>query len=220
MQFSLPRDSDGRFLLLTPVSDADPISPWLDQRNRARQYDFMSSAFSLWKHQSGGAPTLDFIGSLNFYASHLLSRAPGVVRSRIQTNVAISNTEHLPPRWEDVDALMKDFLQKVGIFYADGDPLKLSAYALWRLNWIHPFIQGNGRTARALSFFVLCQKYDMWIPGVKILPELIRENRDEYCDILSEMDRQQKVLDMPSLTRMADFINKRMLEQLATVKNP
>jgi hypothetical protein len=31
------------------------------------------------------------------------------------------------------------------------DPLHLSAYVLWRINWIHPFADGNGRTARMLS---------------------------------------------------------------------
>jgi len=28
-------------------------------------------------------------------------------------------------------------------------PTTLAAFALWNLNWIHPFIEGNGRTARA-----------------------------------------------------------------------
>jgi fido (protein-threonine AMPylation protein) len=30
-------------------------------------------------------------------------------------------------------------------------PTMLAAFALWNLNWIHPFIEGNGRTARAVS---------------------------------------------------------------------
>ncbi len=27
------------------------------------------------------------------------------------------------------------------------DPTTLAAYTLWRINWIHPFIEGNGRTS-------------------------------------------------------------------------
>ncbi|MBL8221394.1 MAG: Fic family protein, partial [Bryobacterales bacterium] len=27
---------------------------------------------------------------------------------------------------------------------------------MWRLNWIHPFFGGNGRTARSASYLVLC----------------------------------------------------------------
>jgi len=34
--------------------------------------------------------------------------------------------------------------------------IHLAAYALWRLNWIHPFTDGNGRTARAVSYLILC----------------------------------------------------------------
>jgi fido (protein-threonine AMPylation protein) len=30
--------------------------------------------------------------------------------------------------------------------------IHLTAYALWRLNWIHPFTDGNGRTARAVAY--------------------------------------------------------------------
>ncbi|MEX1365172.1 MAG: Fic family protein [Nannocystaceae bacterium] len=26
-------------------------------------------------------------------------------------------------------------------------------YTLWRLNWIHPFVEGNGRTARAACYY-------------------------------------------------------------------
>jgi hypothetical protein len=32
-------------------------------------------------------------------------------------------------------------------------PTELAAYGLWRLNWIHPFVEGNGRTARAVCYF-------------------------------------------------------------------
>ncbi len=38
-------------------------------------------------------------------------------------------------------------------------PTWLAAYALWRLNWIHPFIEGNGRTARAACYYLICMKY-------------------------------------------------------------
>jgi Fic family protein len=46
------------------------------------------------------------------------------------------------------------------------------------------FINGNGRTARAASYFTLCLAVGGLLSGKKILPELIRENRQEYCDAL------------------------------------
>ena len=66
----------------------------------------------------------------------------------------------------------------------------LAAYVLWRLNHIHPFINGNGRTARAACYFVLCVKLGGWLPGTVILPELLRnsEIRDRYVQALRQAD--------------------------------
>jgi Fic family protein len=68
-------------------------------------------------------------------------------------------------------------------------PTELSAYGLWRLNWIHPFIEGNGRTARAICYYLLCASSGALLPGRKILPERIRENRMGYEDALKAADR-------------------------------
>ena len=60
------------------------------------------------------------------------------------------------------------------------DPVGLAAFVLWRLNWVHPFINGNGRTARAACYFVLCVKAQQWLSGATILPELIGRERQRY----------------------------------------
>jgi Fic family protein len=65
----------------------------------------------------------------------------------------------------------------------------MAAYGLWRLNWIHPFIEGNGRTARATCYYLLCAKSGSLLPGRKIVPERIRENRKGYVDGLRGADR-------------------------------
>ena len=67
-------------------------------------------------------------------------------------------------------------------------PTVLAAYTLWRLNWIHPFVEGNGRTARAACYYVLCLRHGQLLPGSKIVPERIRENRDPYYAALQAAD--------------------------------
>ena len=52
-------------------------------------------------------------------------------------------------------------------------PTMLPAYALWRLNWIHPFVEGNGRTARAACYYLICMRQGRLLPGRKIVPERI-----------------------------------------------
>ena len=67
--------------------------------------------------------------------------------------------------------------------------MTLPAYALWRLNWIHPFVEGNGRTARAACYYLICLKTGMLLPGKKIVPERIRENRTPYYAALRAADQ-------------------------------
>ena len=62
--------------------------------------------------------------------------------------------DYQPPEHCRVDALMDDFVNIVNRRWEKADPVWLAAYVLWRLNHIHPFINGNGRTARAAG---ICQ---------------------------------------------------------------
>jgi Fic family protein len=66
---------------------------------------------------------------------------------------------------------------------------ELAAYGLWRLNWIHPFVEGNGRTARAVCYFLLCVRSKALLNGRKIVPERIREHRAGYEAALVAADR-------------------------------
>ncbi len=68
-------------------------------------------------------------------------------------------------------------------------PTTLPAYALWRLNWIHPFVEGNGRTARAACYYLICMRHGALLPGSKIVPERIRENRGPYYAALQAADQ-------------------------------
>ncbi len=57
------------------------------------------------------------------------------------------------------------------------------------MNWIHPFVEGNGRTARAACYYLICLKHGKLLPGTKIVPERIRENRRPYYEALEAADR-------------------------------
>ena len=66
--------------------------------------------------------------------------------------------------------------------------IHLTAYTLWRLNWIHPFTDGNGRTARAVAYLVLCVRLGYRLPGTKTIPELIAADKDPYYAALEAAD--------------------------------
>lgn len=91
--------------------------------------------------------------------------------------------------------------------------MTLGAYVLWRINFIHPFINGNGRTARAAAYFVICLKLDGWLPGTVILPDLLRANRAECVDILRRVDASH--LDgQVDLEPLKQFIHRLVDEQI------
>jgi Fic family protein len=67
-------------------------------------------------------------------------------------------------------------------------PVHLAAYALWRMNWIHPFTDGNGRTARAVSYLVLCARLGYRLPGTNTIPEQISRDKAPYYKALESGD--------------------------------
>jgi Fic family protein len=67
-------------------------------------------------------------------------------------------------------------------------PTEVAAYALWRMNWIHPFIEGNGRTARAVSYYLLSVRHGAVLGGKKIVLERIKEDRAGYEHALEAAD--------------------------------
>ena len=67
----------------------------------------------------------------------------------------------------------------------DMSAVHLCAYVLWKLNWIYPFSDGNGRTARAVAYVVLSIKLDSLLPGAPTIPEQIAGNKTPYYKALN-----------------------------------
>jgi Fic family protein len=72
-----------------------------------------------------------------------------------QVEVYITGTEHVPPPPEEVPTLMYEFVGELSQQKSIVHPVLLAAYAHRRLAEIHPFVDGNGRTARLLMNLAL-----------------------------------------------------------------
>jgi Fic family protein len=59
---------------------------------------------------------------------------------------------------------------------------------MWRINWIHPFAGGNGRTSRATSYLALCVRLGYRLPGTVTIPEQIVAKRQPYYEALDAAD--------------------------------
>lgn len=114
--------------------------------------------------------------------------------------------------------MMDMFVDEVNRHWDTYDPVFLATYVLWKLNYVHPFINGNGRTARVACLFVLCLKLGTWLGGDRLLPELIVENRPEYVAALRAADASMLAgaLDLSALNALV----VRLLEQQAQSAEP
>lgn len=101
--------------------------------------------------------------------------------------VIIQGTSHVPPPAEKVPEFVEELCDYVNDNWSRS-AVHLSAYCMWRLNWIHPFAGGNGRTSRALSYLVLCARAEVWFPGTNSIPEQITQNRQPYYEALDAAD--------------------------------
>lgn len=193
------------------LADGTDIHQYVSERNRARQYDFLRTAYEVSKATSEFRIDRQFLCDLNFYAVQYLSAQPGQYRH--EYNVVVG--KHKPAKWEDVERLMEQFWDNLYRLWDRMGPLESAAYALWAVNHIHPFAQGNGRASRALTYFILCTKLGDWLPGTLTVPEQIRiHDRPRYCEILNRMDATIDRNGLANLDEMVAFLDELLIKQL------
>ena len=84
---------------------------------------------------------------------------------------------------------------------------------MWRLNWIHPFADGNGRTSRAISYVVLCIRAHSLLPGTPTIPEQIVANRQPHFDALDAADAAAR-RDQIDVSAMETLLDQMLARQL------
>jgi Fic family protein len=157
----------------------------IQQQNLLRQYDLLTNCVEIALSKGIEAFDKYTLWALNAAAVANIAQFGGRFR-----NQPIYVGNHIPPHFKDVPDLVDEFLSVIHENWTiNTHPTILPAYALWRLNWIHPFIEGNGRSARAACYLLLCLRQGALLPGKKIVPERIRENRAPSYAALRSADR-------------------------------
>ncbi len=123
--------------------------------------------------------------------------------------VKISHSQHEPPHFDQVPALV-DLMCEYANAHAD-NPFHLAAYLMWRLNWIHPFGDGNGRTSRAISYLALSISLKTELPGSPTVPDLIVGEKTPYYDALDAADAAWELGSL-DVSQMESLL-MRLLEQ-------
>ena len=195
-------------------SEDHPAYQSLAVSNGLRQYDFLHSIVEAAAAVGRSWLSSQVIRSLNYHAITCLHTNAGEYRP---CQVVVGN--HSPPEHFRVSALMDDFVNNVNRMWSETDPVVLAAFVLWKLNYIHPFINGNGRTARAACYFVLCLHYGKLLPGKTILPELIKRERDAYVEALRKADASVSTGSL-DLSELHALLTKLLDEQISSAEEP
>ncbi len=143
---------------------------------------------------------------------------PGKYRKQGVGIVKGDQVEHLAPPFENVPFLMKNLFD-----YLENDEeitLIKSCVFHYEMEFIHPFVDGNGRMGRLWQTLILMQRY----PVFEFLPfeTLISNNQEKYYSALSESDKSRKstkfivymleIIDR-SISELLNFNNRTMNQQ-------
>lgn len=189
-------------------NEQNPAYQDLSIDNLERQYDFLRSIITAALAINRPMISTAIIKALNAHAISCLHVNAGEYRP-----CEVRVGDYLPPEHYRVPELMNAFVNDVNRGWAS-DALGLATFVLWRLNYIHPFINGNGRTARALCYYVICVRSGGLLRGSPVLPELIRRNRKEYVSLLKEADARYRQENQDFLQPLHEFIMRLVKEQL------
>jgi Fic family protein len=100
------------------------------------------------------------------------------------TNVMITGAVHLPPSAIKIPKLMMEFIEWYYKYKSKLSVLELAGWVHYKMVYIHPFIDGNGRTARLLMNLILLQ--NGYPPAV-----ILHIDRKKYYRVLKEADREK-----------------------------
>jgi Fic family protein len=91
-----------------------------------------------------------------------------------------SEIVHTPPLKNEITALIKDLCD---FFNKDTEdfihPIIKGCIIHFMIGWIHPFVDGNGRTARALFYWYMLKK-GYWLTEYLSISRIIKDSKTQY----------------------------------------
>lgn len=140
-----------------------------------------------------------------------------------QTQVVLKNSQtgevgFRPPSFHEVPFLVDDFLRWLNSDFGRREhPVLRAGIAHYALAAIHPFVEGNGRTARAFATLVmLSEGYD--IKRLFALEEYFDKNASDYFGALMEVSNQSIHLEDRDLTSWLTVFTKALAIELTRIK--
>lgn len=114
--------------------------------------------------------------------------APGKLRQKSVGIFKGNQVSHIAPPAERLEILMKELFDYLK--HSDDPVLIKSCVIHYEIEFIHPFMDGNGRMGRLWQTVVLLQEY----PQFEFLPfeTIIKARQEEYYQVLEQSDKAGK----------------------------
>jgi len=168
------------------------------------------NAIDIYDNLRGFTPTSEksFLKAHKILMKGLIDK-PGKYRTQSVGIVKGSKVEHLAPPHKNLPYLMKDLFEYLN--KSNELTLVKSCVFHYETEFIHPFIDGNGRMGRLWQTLILMQEY----PVFEFLPfeTLISKNQKDYYHTLSISDKTG------SSTSFIEFILKQIDTSLKELLN-
>lgn len=159
--------------VIGPEKDVLEVLNAIKVYEKLQEYNFSSDKSFLKAH-------LQLMNGLIESAGKYRKQGVGIVKG--------TKVEHIAPPYENVPHLMKDLFE----YLKDSDELTLikSCVFHYEMEFIHPFLDGNGRMGRLWQTLILMAEY----PVFEFLPfeTLISKTQDEYYKSLALSDKSGK----------------------------
>lgn len=172
-----------------------PIKDYYEAAGHAQAYDYMLSMARNDKLEI----TEIIIKRLHYLFYHRMDQEEAGQYRKVQ--VYISGTQYLHPNPEEVPNLMDHFINQMKSSKKLLHPIEFAALCHKRLVDIHPFKDGNGRTARLLMNLILVNAGY----GVTSIPPVLR---NDYINALVMSQR----IDNPDIDEFIKFIAECVIE--------
>jgi Fic family protein len=208
-----PEDRHSEALEVELIADPEQKAHQ-EAKNVLRQFDVAIEQIEYWLQ-----PERPFklrpsaIMTLNRLALDGVSGYAGIYRP---SGIEIKGSKHAPPASYLVPELVEEMCDYVNTNWGRS-PIHLASYVLWRLNWIHPFVDGNGRTTRVISFVVLCVRLGYRVPGTNTIPEQISRDKNPYYKALELADSAYEKEKKIDVSAMETLVGDLLASQLASV---
>lgn len=182
-----------------------PLKEHFEAIGHANAYDFL---FTIAHNNNKTISEKDIIHLHKLFYYHIDSESAGAYRSQ---QVFITGTSFIPPSACQVPHLMRQWTNTIEHFRSTMHPIEFAAWLHKELVTIHPFIDGNGRTARLLMNLALLQ--DGYV--ITIIPPLLR---NDYINLLKKTQVEPKD-DQPFINFISTMVYESQKDYIRMIQH-